>query len=134
MKLEDKMVLVTGGGSGIGRALAAEFIRRGNRIAVGGWNRGKLTAVAVQFPGLEIVRCDITSPDDRTRLVDAVRTAFGGSDVLVNNAGVVHAMNFLAGRSFGARGSRRRYQPHGTDPSDRGFSAHAPGVGRGGDP
>ena len=100
MKLEDKTVLVTGGGSGIGRALAAEFIRRGNRVAVCGRNQGKLAAVAAQFPGLVTVRCDVSSPDDRTRLVDAVRSAFGGLDVLVNNAGVVHAMNFWSGAAL----------------------------------
>ena len=100
MKLENKIVLVTGGGSGIGRSLAAELVRRGNRVAICGRDSKKLDGVAAEFPGLITVPCDVSSPQDRARLVAAVRSTFGGLDVLVNNAGVLHLMDCLASDSW----------------------------------
>ncbi|MEJ8281718.1 SDR family NAD(P)-dependent oxidoreductase [Pseudonocardia spirodelae] len=74
--------VVTGGASGIGAATAALFVARGARVAVLDLDPGEV-------PGpLLGVRADVTDDDSVTAAVDEVVAAFGGVDVLVNNAGV----------------------------------------------
>ncbi len=89
---EAKRVLITGGGSGIGRALAVEAARRGMEVAVCGRRRAALedTAAALSASAHPLViEADITSPADRARLVARLTEAWGALDVLVNNAGTV---------------------------------------------
>lgn len=85
----DRAVLVTGGGTGIGRAIALSFAASGARVAVSGRRVAPLEGVARELGdrGL-VVRGDVSQPGESARIIDAVTTAFGGLDVLVNNAGV----------------------------------------------
>jgi len=83
----DKVVLITGASSGIGRALAGEFARQGARLALVARNAEKLKAVAQSLPGQHrVLPADVTKPDEVASVVAAV----GRIDVLVNNAGIGH--------------------------------------------
>ncbi|MEA5387975.1 3-oxoacyl-ACP reductase family protein [Haloarculaceae archaeon H-GB11] len=97
MELEGRAAIVTGGSSGIGRAIALAFAREGADVAVGDVREtpkdvgeSASTAERVRELGGEAVFCetDITDPEQVTDLVDAAVDAFGGLDVLVNNAGI----------------------------------------------
>ncbi|MDP7414952.1 MAG: glucose 1-dehydrogenase [SAR202 cluster bacterium] len=92
MRLENKVALITGGGSGIGRASATLFAREGARIALSDMNRDSAeeTAEAVRTAGSEatVVTGDVTDGADAERMVQAAVEAFGGLHVLVNSAGV----------------------------------------------
>lgn len=87
--LTGKRVILTGASGGIGRAVAAELVRAGARVALAARITDKLTALAAELKGDTIVvPTDVTKPDDRQRLVSAAVAAFGGLDLLLNNAGV----------------------------------------------
>jgi NAD(P)-dependent dehydrogenase (short-subunit alcohol dehydrogenase family) len=82
-------VLITGGNSGIGRAAAEEFARRGARVAVVGRDPRTLAETqAALGDGALAIKGDVSSLADIDRMVNEVRTAFGGLDVLVVSAGV----------------------------------------------
>jgi len=93
MRLKDKVALVTGGGTGIGRAIALRFGLEGARVVVNGRRRAPIEAVAsvIAAAGGRAVAApgDVTRPEDITRIVTTTREAYGRLDVLVNNAGVV---------------------------------------------
>lgn len=88
-ELRDRVVLITGASSGIGRACAVEFARRGAKVVLGARSGDKLRGVAEAL-GAEralAVVMDVTVEADRRRAVAAARERFGAVDVLVNNAG-----------------------------------------------
>lgn len=91
MDWKQKVVWVTGGGSGIGLAVAVEFARRGARVAVSGRRVEKLAdaVAAINAAGGEglAVRCDVTVDEDIPAAVAEVVAAFGRLDVAVANAG-----------------------------------------------
>jgi NADP-dependent 3-hydroxy acid dehydrogenase YdfG len=81
-----KAVLITGGGSGVGRAAARLFAREGAKVAIAGRDAKKLAETA---DGSDIFThaCDVTDPAAVTGLIRAVTAKLGRIDVLVNNAG-----------------------------------------------
>jgi short-subunit dehydrogenase len=85
-------VLITGASQGIGRALALAAARRGARVLAVARSEQLLQDLAAEAQAtggvLEPVCADITSPDDRQRMVEATQQHFGGLDILVNNAGI----------------------------------------------
>jgi meso-butanediol dehydrogenase/(S,S)-butanediol dehydrogenase/diacetyl reductase len=83
-----RAVLVTGGGSGIGAAVAGRLTAGGHRVAICGRRPAALRAVAEQTGALEVV-CDISDAEQVGRLVDAVVGEFGRLDGLVLNAGII---------------------------------------------
>ncbi|MDM0074773.1 SDR family oxidoreductase [Variovorax sp. J2P1-59] len=83
----DKVVLITGGGAGIGRAAALQFAGLGARVVVTGRRAGHLEALAKEHPGIDYLIADVANPDDAQRTVSTVIEKFGALDVLVNNAG-----------------------------------------------
>jgi NAD(P)-dependent dehydrogenase (short-subunit alcohol dehydrogenase family) len=91
-ELNGKRVILTGATGGIGRATADALVKAGARVALAARSRDALDELAARLrqAGGDVIAVptDITSPDDRQRLVDAVVAAFGGLDILVNNAGV----------------------------------------------
>ncbi|MEK6608528.1 MAG: SDR family oxidoreductase [Myxococcota bacterium] len=86
-----QVALVTGGGTGIGRAIAEELASLGARVAIASRREEHLlpAAEALRARGFEVLTrtCDIREPDAVAALVDAVVERFGKIDVLVNNAG-----------------------------------------------
>lgn len=88
MKFDGRAVLVTGGGTGIGRAIARAFAAAGARVAVGGRRAERLEEVARELGDRGLaVPGDVSRPGASARIIDAVTSALGGLDVLVNNAG-----------------------------------------------
>jgi NAD(P)-dependent dehydrogenase (short-subunit alcohol dehydrogenase family) len=87
---EGQCVLVTGGGTGLGKAIAAEFARLGAAVVVASRKDEHLEAARAALDGLGggalAVRCDIRSADDVAAAFDAAEEAFGLPAVLVNNA------------------------------------------------
>jgi len=84
-------VLITGGGSGLGRATALRFAREGARVAVCGRREGPLAATAdlLRAAGAadtRAVTCDVRYDDDVAKMADALHGAWGPFDVVVNNA------------------------------------------------
>ena len=85
-------VLITGTSQGIGRALAVAAAGRGMKVLAAARSAALLAELAREVKGnggaLETVEADVTSADDRRRMVEAATQHFGGLDVLVNNAGI----------------------------------------------
>ena len=92
MQLKDRVVVVTGGGRGIGRAIAELFHREGARVAIASRNSRNLQGVASTMNTgdhrIVPLRCDVTSRDDVEVMVGNVIELWDRIDVLVNNAGV----------------------------------------------
>jgi dehydrogenase/reductase SDR family member 7B len=88
----NKVVIITGASSGIGKALALEFGGRGARVVMAARNMEKLenAAAEVREKGAEVlaVATDVSKEDDCRRLVERTVTEFGGIDILINNAGI----------------------------------------------
>lgn len=84
------VVLVTGGGSGLGKAIAAEFARLGADLVIAGRKEERLKAAREELASLggrvAATPCDIRDPDRVAEVFDAARDAYGLPDVLVNNA------------------------------------------------
>lgn len=93
MKLQGKTAVITGIGSGIGRAITELFAREGARIVGGEWNESTLDEVVkeVRSAGGEItgVKIDVGNQLDAEGLIDTAVKEFGRLDILVNNAGVM---------------------------------------------
>ena len=93
MLLEGKVALITGGGRGIGRAIALSFAREGARVAVTGRNVANLTHVADEICAgggeAEALSLDVTRESDSLKVAAAVMSKWGRIDLLVNNAGVI---------------------------------------------
>jgi 3-oxoacyl-[acyl-carrier protein] reductase len=86
MQIRDSTVLITGGTSGIGRAIAGTLIGAGARVAITGRNRARLDAAAASL-GAHAIHADVSVESDVVRTMADVLDAFGHLDVLVNNAG-----------------------------------------------
>ncbi|MEM1387864.1 MAG: SDR family oxidoreductase [Pseudomonadota bacterium] len=82
-----KIALVTGGGSGIGRACALALAEAGYTVVVTGRRQAALDAVVAEMGGGAAISCDVTEPGQVDRLFAQVKEAHGRLDVLFNNAG-----------------------------------------------
>ncbi|HEX9221755.1 MAG TPA: SDR family oxidoreductase [Candidatus Acidoferrales bacterium] len=93
-RLSGKVALITGGGTGIGRACALQFSREGARVAVAGRRREPLAAVVaeIQAAGGQALSasCDVAKSEQVERTIREVVAQFGALHVLVNNAGILH--------------------------------------------
>ena len=86
MKLEGKVAIITGGGRGIGKAIALAYAEEGARVVVvAAREKAEAEEVASRTGGAAVV-ADVSQPADVQRLVDVVRGRFGVIDILVNNA------------------------------------------------
>lgn len=87
-KLEGKTAVVTGGGSGIGKAIALRYAEEGAKVIIVGRRESKLQEVAAENTNITCVAADLTKTEDVTKVIGAVNERFAGQlDILVNNAG-----------------------------------------------
>ncbi len=91
MRLKGKRALVTGAGSGFGRAIAETYVREGAKVAVLDINGDAAERVASQIGDNALpITCDVTDGDAVKAAVERTVKAFGGLEIVVNNAGVSH--------------------------------------------
>lgn len=99
MQLQGKVALITGGGSGIGRATALLFAREGAAITVVDLDESRAQAVAREIEGeggkAIALCCDVSKAADCRRAVQETVAAFGGVDILFNNAGIIRRATVL---------------------------------------
>jgi glucose 1-dehydrogenase len=100
VQLKDKIAIVTGASSGIGRSIALAFAREGAAVTVNYARDAEGAASTVKEiedgGGRAVaVRADVSKPEDVKALVERIVKELGGLDVMVNNAGVEHKMPFL---------------------------------------
>lgn len=87
-QLKGKKILITGGGRGLGKAMAEKFISEGAQVVVSGRNEEILKTTACEL-GCKYIKCDVTSGiTGLNALVENSKRLLGGLNVLVNNAGV----------------------------------------------
>ncbi len=96
MRLQDKVAVITGAGSGIGLAIARRFAVEGAKAVVGDWNRQRLDAAVAEIKGgggtAVGAQGDIADRATAEALVDLAVATYGRIDILVNNAGVMDYM------------------------------------------
>jgi len=101
MKLENRLAFITGGGRGIGRAIAVAFAVEGASVVVAARTREQIESVADEINAGEnskafAVECDVAYSESVERAFDRVEEKFGRApDVLVNNAGIVETATFI---------------------------------------
>ena len=105
MRLKDKIAVITGAASGIGFACARLFAREGAKVVIGDNDgvKGPVAAKAIeddervrQGGGEAVFRlCDVGDKAQASALVEQTVETFGGLDILINNAGIIHTAEFL---------------------------------------
>jgi len=99
MRLQGKVALITGGGRGIGRAIALTFAREGAEVAVAARTQAEIDRVAAEVAACGrqsyAVSCDVTDKESVSRMAAAVHERLGPVDLLVNNAGTGRSAPFF---------------------------------------
>ena len=90
-------ILITGGATGIGFALAEAFLKKGNEVLICGRREDKLAEAKKKLPKLHTIRCDMANAEDRKRLLKWAVSNFGSLNILVNNAGIQREIDFKKG-------------------------------------
>jgi len=85
MKISGNTILITGGGTGIGRELALQLKARGNDVIICGRRENRLAEVCEESPGIHYMVCDVASDPDRRRLFSEVTKNYPDINVLINN-------------------------------------------------
>lgn len=94
-RLEGRVAIITGGARGIGLACANRFAAEGARIVLADLDESAGEDAAKTLPGATFVRADVSRKADADALIAHAVAAHGRVDVLVNNAGITHACDFL---------------------------------------
>ena len=97
MKTKANAVLITGGATGIGFALAEAFIRAGNNVLICGRRIAKLGEAKRKLPQIQARQCDLSKKEDRESFCDWVKQNYQDLNILVNNAGIQRAINIKEG-------------------------------------
>lgn len=96
MKTTDNTILITGGGSGIGRALAEAFHALGNQVIISGRRQQALDETTAANPGMQSLTVDMTDPASIRSFAARLAEAYPSLNVLVNNAGIMRLEHLLA--------------------------------------
>ncbi len=97
MNTNGNAVLITGGATGLGYALARKFVDLGNEVAICGRRQNRLDEARSQLPGIITRRCDISRESDRASLYDWIVSDNREMNILVNNAGIQRPIDFRKG-------------------------------------
>ena len=89
MELQGNTIFITGGGSGIGRALAEALHKRGNKVIISGRRKGHLAQTVEANPGIESIELDVSDPASIRRVAKELVTKYPSLNVLINNAGIM---------------------------------------------
>jgi 3-oxoacyl-[acyl-carrier protein] reductase len=91
MRLAGKTAIVTGGASGFGAGIVRKFVAEGARVMIADLNTDLAQETARQVGGnVEVIHCNVADDASVRAMVEAVQTAFGRIDILINNAGTTH--------------------------------------------
>jgi uncharacterized oxidoreductase len=97
MQITGNTILITGGGSGIGRGLAEALHAKGNRVIVTGRDTSKLDAIVKANPGIEAVEMDVDDPVAIKSVTQRIVRHIPSLNVLINNAGIMRAEDLISG-------------------------------------
>lgn len=89
MQMTDNTIFITGGTSGIGRALAEQFHARGNKVVIAGRRQSLLDEVTAANLGMDGIRLDLSDPADIDRVAAKLIANYPTLNVLINNAGIM---------------------------------------------
>ena len=93
MNQSKQTVLITGGSSGIGLAIAQKFLANDNTVIITGRNLAKLEKVKQENPKIHFYQSDVTDDAEVRMLADDIQEKFDGLDVLINNAGIMNLVD-----------------------------------------
>lgn len=96
MKMHGNTILITGGGSGIGRGLAEAYHQLGNEVIITGRRKSRLEATIKAYPGMSAVELDVRDPEAIKRVTSQVISDHPSLNVLVNNAGIMQVDDVAA--------------------------------------
>ena len=97
MKISGNTILITGGATGIGYAMAESFLETGNEVIICGRREDRLLKAQKKHSNLHIKVCDVSDETDRKTLVEWATANFRNLNILVNNAGVQRDIDFTKG-------------------------------------
>jgi len=100
MNTNKKKIVITGAGSGIGRASAQLFLKKGYEVALIGRNLSKLKETSQNNSEALIIKCDVSNKKEVKTAFSKVEAVFGRLDVLFNNAGIFHKSGTIDQISF----------------------------------
>ena len=100
MKIADNTILITGGGSGIGRALAEAFHKAGNRVIISGRRKAVLDEVTAANPGMTSMVMDATDAAGIRAFAEALVKAHPTLNAVINNAGIMRPEDIAAAPDY----------------------------------
>jgi uncharacterized oxidoreductase len=92
MNISGNQILITGGATGIGLALAEAFLKAGNQVAVCGRRQDKLDEIRQILPGVKTIQADLATAEGRTLLISQALDELPKLNIIVNNAGMMQAV------------------------------------------
>jgi len=95
MILSNNTILITGGATGIGLALAEEFLSHDNEVIICGRREEKLREAKEKNPKLHTIQCDLSKANERIKFTNSVLHDFPNLNILINNAGIQQYLKFL---------------------------------------
>lgn len=97
MRISGNTILITGGATGIGLALAETFMRKGNEVVICSRREDKLVQAKDKFSQLQTMKCDVADPENRKLLYNWVAGNHKDLNILINNAGIQKEIDFKKG-------------------------------------
>ena len=97
MEMSKNTVLITGGATGIGYAMAKYLLERGNEVIICGRREERLAQAKQALQGIHTFKCDVANPDDRNTLLKYISDNFPKLNILINNAGIQHDIDLTKG-------------------------------------
>jgi uncharacterized oxidoreductase len=95
MKISGNTIIITGGATGIGFALADQFLKLGNEIIICGRRENRLREASEKLGNTPFVVCDVTDSEERAKLTEWTKRNFPSTNILINNAGIQKSYNLL---------------------------------------